>query len=339
MFSFSDLWLLTFLAVGGFFAIFLGWPLLLAVIEALRKRSTLTKSKLCVGQVWHTRFHPKRHSFTYPIFMFALDLEEDFGDFMSPVVRFNADEHHLKNGEGKSSAGEKSGGSLAQRILRLVAEKTEQKFTPSLATHQIILLTHLEYFGYNFNPVSFYYIIRKESQVVEAMVGEVSNTPWTEMYCYVLHPDSIDRVQCKQDGSACDYRFPKEFHVSPFMEMNYWYDWRFQGFPKEDDNEFAVVNSLRLRAEEERMDFTAKLKLVAKPISPLAVAWQMIRFPVFCMLIQIWIHYQAAWLFIKGIAYVPHPQGSETAASKTIAAIMAPFFAIRDAVNPKSKTA
>jgi hypothetical protein len=57
------------------------------------------------------------------------------------------------------------------------------------------------------------------------------------------------------------------------------------------------------------------------------------------MLIQIWIHYQAALLFIKGVVYIPHPQGSETAASKTIAAVMAPFFALQDWLSPKPKTA
>jgi hypothetical protein len=54
------------------------------------------------------------------------------------------------------------------------------------------------------------------------------------------------------------------------------------------------------------------------------------------MLIQIWIHYQAAWLFFKGVVYIPHPDGSEKAASKTIATIMTPFFAIRDYLQEKS---
>lgn len=365
--------LLTSLAVVGGVAVglFVFLPLLLALWETLKRggsnsSSRFSKSKLCVGQVWHTRFHPKRHSFSYPIFMFALDLEESFGNFLSPMVRFQPSQHHLKNGEGKATAGDKDSNKssssksgdddddndedLAQRILNLVATKTNHKFQPTLKTHQIILLTHLEYFGYNFNPVSFYYLVHKSTHTLEAMVGEVSNTPWTEMYCYVLHPDSVDQVQCQEKEARAkvqqqhqkqqqqqlqqlDYRFPKAFHVSPFMEMEYWYDWSFQGIPGQND-EFVVINSLRRRKkDDETMDFTAKLKMTTVDITPWAVAWQMIRFPIFCMLIQIWIHYQAAWLFLKGVVYVPHPQGSETAASKTIATIMTPFFAIRDYYN------
>ena len=50
------------------------------------------------------------------------------------------------------------------------------------------------------------------------------------------------------------------------------------------------------------------------------------------------VHYQALWLFLKGIVFVPHPKGSESTATRTIAAIMAPFFTLRDVLKPSSKT-
>jgi DUF1365 family protein len=59
--------------------------------------------------------------------------------------------------------------------------------------HHVMLLTHLCYYGYNFSPVSLHYIIlNKDSNKIEATVREVSNMPWTEMYCYVLHPNSVN---------------------------------------------------------------------------------------------------------------------------------------------------
>jgi DUF1365 family protein len=117
------------------------------------------------------------------------------------------------------------------------------------------------------------------------------------------------------------------------MEMEYLYDWTFQGTP---GNDLTIVNSMK---RQDKLHFTAKLQIQPQPVDdPLRLAWQLIRFPVFCLIIQIWIHYQAAWLFIKGVAYVPHPEGSETAASRVIATIMTPFFAMRDWVHPKSKT-
>lgn len=337
--------------------IFVVLPLLLASVAWMNNsKSSMKNSTLHVGRVWHTRLTPKRHSFTYPIFMFALDLEElkAFQTELLPLCPWIVDfrpEDHLKNGEGVTNpdggTAPRSDNSLAHRILRLVQEKTKKKFQPTITTHRILILTHLGYYGYNFNPVSFYYVVDKATMEIAAIVGEVSNTPWTEMYCYVLHRDSADQVETgttNVEGRVKhSYSFPKEFHVSPFMEMEYWYDWSFIGVPgnsaePKQDSSLTIVNTLRSRVSNE-IAFTAKLITEGKRITPFGVAWQVIRFPAFCVIIQIWIHYQAAILFLKGIVYVPHPQGSETTASKIIASIMTPFFAIRDRLNPKSKTA
>jgi DUF1365 family protein len=314
--------------------------------------------------------------------MFALDLEEldAFHKTIWPISAWIAKfrkTDHIKNGEGLQQAsggnscpsqtnenGDKSlldcdgdCNSIGNRILRLVAQKTRNKFKPNLEKYRVMLLTHLCYYGYNFNPVSFYYVIDKKSNEIAAVVGEVSNTPWTEMYCYVLHPDSIDKVKTKtrsnDDAHALlrkiEYSFPKEFHVSPFMEMDYWYDWSFigvPGAPKPAGDSAAVVspetirviNTLRRRGND-RIEFTAKLVMESRSITPFQIVWQMIKLPVFCLIIQIWIHYQAVLLFLKGVVYIPHPQGSETTVSRIIANIMVPFFAIRGFVKPKSKTA
>ncbi len=50
----------------------------------------------------------------------------------------------------------------------------------------IRLLTHCRYFGFGFNPVSFYYCYDKDDTHVENIIAEVNNTPWGEQYCYVL---------------------------------------------------------------------------------------------------------------------------------------------------------
>ena len=375
---------------------------------------SMINSALYTGRVWHTRLHPKKHAFTYPIFMFALDLEElaEFRNTLWPLstwlVKFRETDH-LKNGEGimgnnnqdrsrsspqshenktnyssdNANANNNNNGnningttavlertSIGDRIMRLVAEKTNSKFQPTLQTHRVMILTHLCYYGYNFNPVSFYYIIDKKSKNnndIAAIVGEVSNTPWLQQYCYVLHPDSIDKVKTniqhdddnddddddEQMKKKVEYSFPKAFHVSPFMEMDYFYDWSFIGIPgavitsdSSDTNatniksskSVTVVNTLR-RRNNNRIEFTAKLIMESNPITPFRVAKQMIIFPVYCMIIQIWIHYQAILLFLKGVVYIPHPLGSETAASAIIAKIMIPFFVIQDYFKPKTKSA
>lgn len=76
--------------------------------------------------------------------------------------------------------------------------------------------------------------------------------------------------------------------------------------------------------------FTARFEVKRQALHPMNVCWQMIRFPVYCFIIQLWIHYEAIRLFVKGVKFVPHPEGSETTASRMIGNIMVPFFVLKD---------
>jgi uncharacterized protein len=382
----------TFLALAGF----VGLPLVLAAITVCRGNCPSSQKKpilssLYVGRVWHTRFLPKHHAFQYPLFLFALDLEEVddlFSDQLWPLsllVKFrNID--HLKNGEGKEEESihhddDDDGGvvvaerrhEIAHRVLRLVAEKTKNSFQPTLETHRVILVTHLCYYGYCFNPVSFYYVQEKQKSAsnnsLVAVVGEVSNTPWNEMHCYVLHPESTDNVKVKvkvkknrvdnNDSSVINYQFPKRFHVSPFMEMTFIYDWTFTNFQLDNNNQsnsssttttnnndeddqhhatngdpLRVVTIMKKRGddkeEDDKVHFAAKFECFHCGLTPTRVAYQLIQYPIYCAIIQIWIHYEAFWLFVKGIVFVPHPKDSNTTASRIIGSIMTPLFALKD---------
>ena len=63
-------------------------------------------------------------------------------------------------------------------------------------------------------------LLRPPGQTVEAVVAEVSNTPWRERHWYVLSQGN--RIG---EPSQLRFRHPKEFHVSPFMDMDMLYDW------------------------------------------------------------------------------------------------------------------
>jgi len=47
----------------------------------------------------------------------------------------------------------------------------------------------------------------------------------------------------------------------------------------------------------------------------------------------VWIHYEALKLLMKGVQFIPHPEGSETGASKAIAVVTKPVFAAMDIVD------
>ena len=99
-------------------------------------------------------------------------------------------------------------------VRELVTERTGER-----PTGPIRLLTHPRSFGHCFNPVSFYYCFDPADERLQAVVAEVTNTPWGERHAYVLGAGDAS-------GSVLNAQFEKAMHVSPFMGMDHRYDVR-----------------------------------------------------------------------------------------------------------------
>mmetsp|Transcript_525 Transcript_525/g.844 ORF Transcript_525/g.844 Transcript_525/m.844 type:complete len:209 (+) Transcript_525:1-627(+) len=76
--------------------------------------------------------------------------------------------------------------------------------------------------------------------------------------------------------------------------------------------------------------FNAFFDIHRTPFTPFHLCYQLIKFPIYCMIIQVWIHIEAFRLFAKGVEFIPHPEGSETGVSVLIGHMMAPFFAVKE---------
>ena len=179
----------------------------------------MKKSCLYVGRVRHRRFTPREHKFSYKLFLVYLDLSE------LPSV---FDGHWLWSIEKVNIASFRRSDHLGDKKIPLdisVRDHIETE-TGRRPEGPIRLLTHLSYFGFRFNPVSFYYCFDKDDTKLEFIVAEVNNTPWGEQYCYVL--DSRDNQSDTQQSDDRLHRYfeNKRFHVSPFMPMDMQYDWR-----------------------------------------------------------------------------------------------------------------
>ena len=400
-------------------------------------------SSIFQGSVFHVRHRPKVHSFQYPLSFAVIDLDEASDLFGTHAVTAETknegnfsklshqesrgklwplstltllrDQDHLKNGEGlpiisSSSSQTINKLSMKERIINLLCERTNGKLNLRQEHHQspkILLVTHLMYFGYCFNPVSFFFVLKnnnsqqqQQDDEIEAVVVEVSNTPWNEMSIYCLHPDSVDTILSKvypsnssqslskgagggvnDDGNndssnTYHYQFEKKFHVSPFMTMDHDYDWKFMlqkdqivvqaqmlykhcdgDDDSEDINNDDVNTDDDAIQEEKKKDddhdsslgevkkkelyFTAgfniqrtiKQTTTSSYYYPLQLSKIILRYPIYCFVIQIWIHYEAIKLLLKGIQFIPHPEGSETSASRAIAMVMKPVFVFMDLVN------
>lgn len=253
--------------------------------------------KSCVyeGTVRHRRFAPAYHAFRYKVFMMYLDLGELSDLFrerwlwshVRPNVAWFCRKDHL--GDPQIS--------LDHSVRDLVETKTGRR--PS---GPIRLLTHLRYFGYGFNPVSFYYCFDTTDAFVETMVAEVTNTPWGEQHCYVLG-ESLD----EGTGGRHRYRFNKLFHVSPFMDMDADYDWRFS-----TPGHGLTVHMDNLRKGGKFFDATMVLR--RRDISGGSLARVLVQYPLMTTKVIGAIHWQAVRLWLKGCPFYPHPKNRNLSA-------------------------
>jgi hypothetical protein len=162
-------------------------------------------SALYVGRVSHHRRRPFVHRFTRRHYMTWLDLDELDTAFEGRWLwstrrpawsRFRREDHLGDPHEP-----------LADSVRRLVRERLDER-----PLGPIRLLTNLRVAGFRMNPVSFFYCYAPDGETLEALVAEVTNTPWDERHCYVL--DMRDELE-----------HAKDFHVSPFMPMDQRYAW------------------------------------------------------------------------------------------------------------------
>lgn len=158
------------------------------------------------------------------------------------------------------------------------------------------MLTHLRYFGYAQNPVTFYYCFSADDQEqVEAVVAEITNTPWGERHAYVLGAP---------DGTA-EERFTKAFHVSPFMPMDQEYRWRFSS----PGAELAVDME---SVEDGRRVFDATLRMSRRPITGRSLAGALARHPWMTARVVTAIYAQAFRLWVKRTPVFDHPKHQES---------------------------
>ncbi len=245
-------------------------------------------SCLYFGKVSHHRKSPKIHNLEYRVYMAHLFLDELPKVFQErlfwSVDRFNLSSFHREDYHRPQIE------SLEKAVLETMQDQLKTKLTG-----RISILTHLRTFGYCFNPVTFYYLWKENLETPEAVLTEITNTPWGERYSKAFLWDD----QSKQSKSS--HLFRKEFHVSPFIGMEVDYDWRFRP-PAEN---LQVDMFLK---ENQQPFFSAHLHLKKKAISSFNLAWALLRFPFITLKITWGIYWNALLLRLKGCPFYTHPK-------------------------------
>lgn len=246
------------------------------------------RSCIYEGTVRHRRLSPVENRFFYRIFFLCLDLGEVpdiFGDrWLWSYERFNLASFRRRDYLGPVEL------PLGEAVRRRVAAATGSR-----PEGPISIITHLRYFGYIFNPVSFYYCFDRDGEEVQDIVAEITNTPWRERHAYVL-----DAGEDEGKGGMRRFRFAKAFHISPFNGMDLDYDWRFSA-PR------AELNVHMIAARRGEPFFDATLRLKRKEFTGGALAGALARNPFMTAKVTAMIYWQAMRLRLKGAPHYPHP--------------------------------
>jgi DUF1365 family protein len=258
----------------------------------------MIESGIYAGTLRHRRISPKRHEFTYPIFLALLDIDR-LPELMrvSPLTgyeRGNVISYQERDHFGDVRL------PLRER-LRLDAEKNNV----AAPGGPVFLLTHLRMFGYNFNPVSFYYCYGAAG--LDGVMAEVNNT-FAETHNYWLTSPVAESGHHAKGGKR--YQFEKKFHVSPFMGMQQSYDWTFTA-PGDD----LVVECMNF--EEGEMVFDSTLKLERREWNAGEVHRAMREYPMMTARVIAGIYWEAVKLMLKGVPSVSHPGSGKFAARNT----------------------
>jgi uncharacterized protein len=149
------------------------------------------------------------------------------------------------------------------------------------------LLTNLRSLGFCFNPISFYYCFDPVGEQVQAVLAEVTNTPWGERQAYVV---------AGEVG-----RFQKLMHVSPFMPMSQSYTLS-TGTPA--DRVTVTIENRR----SGRREFAASLQMRRVELTPAAVRRSVLGHPPAALRTLALIYGHALALRVSGVRAYPHPR-------------------------------
>ena len=249
------------------------------------------------ADVMHKRLLPKVNSFVYSVFYlgFPMDNLNDipsnfiFGINKPALFSFYNKDHGYRDNRDPNE--------WACQILEDYQLKNDIK--------RLYLITMPRILGYVFNPVSFWVCYNQEDQII-AVLYEVNNT-FNETHTYICFHQDKRSIQNDDILIA-----QKCFHVSPFMNREGEYQFRFYLNNKKLGIWIDYYNE-----HNQKKLLTSVIGQVS-PVSKKKLLLKLACSPFIVFKVIFLIHYQAVKLFLLGIKYVPKPVQEAIQTSKNI---------------------
>jgi uncharacterized protein len=239
-----------------------------------------------VGTLRHRRFSPVPHEFTYPLFMALLDVDR-IGELMAASRFTSWNRFNWATFDDRDHLGD------PRRTLRERLAADAARHGVALPPGRILLLTHLRYLGYCFNPVSFFYCFDAANRL-ELVLAEVNNTFGGSQTYWVRPHDHAT----------------KSLYVSPFLEMDLEYSFDFSN-PAE-----SLVAHMETRRGDGTL-FDATLCLNRREWNAREIRRALLRHPVMTASVVAGIHWEALKLWWKGVPVVKRPTPDGVPAGQT----------------------
>ena len=249
-------------------------------------------SALYAGEVMHVRLKPRRHRLAYRLFSLLLDLDEIAGlDARLRLFsrsRFNVFSFHDRD------YADPEAGPLKAQVERLLADAG---LAPDGGAIRLLTLPRL--FGYAFNPLSVYFCYRRDGSLI-ALLYEVNNT-FGQRHSYLI-PVGAGEV------APLRHKAEKRFYVSPFMDMGLTYSFRIT--PPGQGLRIAILAS-----DTEGPVLSAVQTATRRPLNDRQLLRVMLSYPLLTLKVIAGIHWEALWIWAKGIGLRPRPKAPDSPVS------------------------
>lgn len=237
-------------------------------------------SALYAGAVVHRRFRPRRHHLRYRLFTVLLDLDEV--DRLAAGLRlFSRNRlnlfafHDRDHGDGSAVP-------LRAQVERQLAAAGIE---PDGGAIRLMCLPRI--LGYVFNPLSVYFCHRRDGRLA-ALLYEVSNT-FGQRHSYLIPVTGNGQGPVHQSCA-------KQFHVSPFMDLDMVYDFR------------VTAPGASLSVAIHGRDAGGPLIAAVfagrrRELSDRLLARSLIAYPLLTLKVIAGIHWEALQLWLKGVGF------------------------------------
>ena len=244
----------------------------------------LPSAGLYLGRVMHHRLRPQRHRFVYRVFSLLVDLDR-LAELDRRLRLLSVNRPNL------ISFQERDHGARDGSPLRPWVEARLRDHGLDLGGGRVLLLCFPRLLGYVFNPLSVYYCCDAQGRLA-AILYEVKNRSG-EQHAYVLplaHAAAPDR-SVRQSTQ-------KSFYVSPFLETAARY--RFKLDPPGERLSIVIQEEVA-----QATTLVATLTATRRPLTDAQLLRAVLRLPLMTYKVTLGIHYEALWLWLKGLPLQP----------------------------------